>query len=262
MPAPSFFATEFRPKRTLVGVVDVATVRDAIIEEMLALTNPWTVVSGTEYQSPIDAALADQRYMRLLVSRISATRLQFHAKDQGGNTVYDGRIDFTTSCTAHLFVGARHVAVELVYGGPAYESAWCAVVDRTPFPHQSLGTYVAANAHRNSSGTVVDTGKADVAAMNDTAGLEGRVMMYSGLINIDRTSGGSIMPLPMEVRVELTSGVWRAAGKIPQMIVVPHDQSPGAELEVPFEEGSGFFYVLGKAKPNTAQAGRIAVRAS
>ena len=263
MTVPSIFASDFR-KLEVPDVADVQTALDKIVEELLALDDPWTLVSGTEYQSPVSASSADQRFMRVALSRISATRLGFHVKDQGGFTVFDGAIDISGTATVRIFAGPHHLVVEADSAGTK-ESCWGAIIDPSPYPLYSLGNYVAANAHRNAAGTVVGAGLADVAEMRDSESASvGRIaVFYNNSNDIPQTGGGAIPKLPAEIRTEPSTNVHRSAGYLPQMLVFPGNASPGSTIDVKLDASvTGKFFVLGKSSPTTQPQGRLAVRST
>lgn len=267
MSVPSTYDTDFR-YRELTGVTDMQTVLDAVVDELTAqlpAVSRWTSLGGGEYKVPAQDPTGANRFMTVILARISATRLKLLVKDKSGTTVYDGRIDFTASCTARIFTGPRHLVVEVEYGALVFESAFAVMVDPAPFALSSLDKYVVAYARRDSAGTQVGTDVADEAVMNDNligSGPIGRIAMFHGTLQGGLTSGGSEVVFPAEILVQYAGPQNRGAGKLYQFAVVPSTVSPAVVKTCLLDQGvAGEFHVLGKAaRASTHSSGKLAIR--
>ena len=265
MVVPSYFATPFR-RGTFSGITDVANAIPSIVAEITGLADPWTLVSGDEYESPIPAvtASADQRSMRVLFSAISPTRLGFHVKDANGQTVHDGSFDITSNAVMRVFSGPHQLVVEFEDAG-VKEMGYANILDITPFPISSLGTYVVGSTHRSAAGAVQQN-SIDECSMNDLGGVQdGRMGTFHTSISggiTGRTTGGSQMVLACEIHIEPAANVFRGAGKLVQMVLVETDLLPGDQVTVPLDDGiTGDFFILGRITV-AANAGKLAVRAA
>jgi len=269
MTVPSVFASDFR-YATLTGVTDVQTVMDKIDDEITAqlpTASRWTDLGSGVYKSPPQDPTDANRFMQVELIRDSATRLSFKIMDKSGSAIYDGAIDFTTSCDAKIWCGPYHLVVQLKYAGSTYEEAYAVMLDPTPFGLTMTPLFVIGYTRRNSTGTLVGNHYPDEAVLNDVYGASPvrRLTMCTpsavGATVNGQTAGGSNIAVPIECDAQVTSGQHRWAGRPYQFITGPLTLSPEAVITVPLDDGvSGDFEVLGKAAPAGGYNGCLAVR--
>src|SRR5512147_433054 len=92
MGVPAFLNSSYR-YFCRVGVSDVQQIIDDFQTEVLANGPPWTNPSAGLYKSPVDA---DGRWMDILLTKISASKLEMRLRDQLGQTICTRRINNTS----------------------------------------------------------------------------------------------------------------------------------------------------------------------
>jgi len=264
MTVPSFYNTDFR-RIEVAGSVDVQDVIDDIIDELtvqLPVASRWTALGGGEYRSPYQDPTGANRFMSVVLTRVSAVLMGFHIKDKNGTTIRNGSIQFTTSFTYRIWSGPYHLCVEFEYGTATYEQAYAVMLDPTPFGLQSIWPYVCAWTVRIANGTADVTAYANNCWMTDAVGANARIMM-SSLTSIDatlKTTGGNDIVLPAEVSVS-SSSTWYGAGKMYQFAVVSSLIAYKTAMTVPLDSGTtGQFEVLGRGSAGANNSGLLAIR--
>lgn len=266
MTVPALFSGELRFLDS-GGHTDVQTVIDAIALEITSLLEPWTLISADTYESPVPAATAsaDQRKMRLTITRVSISRIQWHGKDENGLTVFDGTFDMAlTPGTVRISCGPHHLCAEIEANGGVKEMAYMSLLDASPFPLDSIGAVVACTAHRNAGGSAIQLDFDEVRIQDVAPDGDGRIMGFNCTITggcTGFTTSGSFIVLPAEVRVEAVAGNHRNGGKLSQFIVVPNTLTPGDTITAPIGGGgAGQFFILGRDQGASTDGGRLAVR--
>lgn len=270
MTVPSQFDSTF-VYREIVGSTDMQDIHDLAVQAItgtlptgnnLDVADRWTSLGGGEYESPHQDPDGANRYMRVLLARESATRLQFHGKERNGSTIQDGRIDFTTSYTGRVWAGPHHLAIEVHYGaGPTYELAHMFMVDPLPVPYGAITPYVGVYTHRGSNGVGYGAGDVvDRATFTGGSPMGRCILMWSTRTGplTGKTTGGSVIVIPAVASLTNSGRL----GKIYQCVVVPKDSSAGEEFEALLDTGVVGVFKTSGANPVVATdaAGRLAYR--
>lgn len=275
MAPPSFLNTAFA-FQTVTGVTDVTTVRDAVIT-MITSTLPttatnvfpngqrWTIVSGTRYKSPVDAA---GRYMEVDFTRLSAGAMNWTVADPTGS-ITTTKMDLSGTTSAEISAGPGHLMVALLNAG-TWEVGRAFIADPTPEPLGSTNVYVYATSYRQTGGSLVTNGNNWTFwgfryLGGTTTGLSGAAVEASGVPLMPaqdttgtqlRTQAGSSIAVPQFVSIPLSAGndSLRNGGRLYQVITVDSSFTAGQDITVPIDTGStGVFRVPRTAVPGGAR---------
>lgn len=226
------FATSFYADQS-VGVTDVATILTKLSAILPAQTPAWVESPAGTFKSPVDAV---GRFFKIVVSRISATRLQWKVVDQNGVTVCDRAIDIDAGgTTINYWTGEAHAFIQSERATP--EPAWAGLIDETPYAQNAVNVYVFGNAYRNSAGTqdgaFVTTGTSFMID-NGTAGNQSRLRSWFayGVASLTLVDGtGALDFFPHDMCVNL-SGTYRFIGRAFQSWVCDSSIAVGTTKQV------------------------------
>lgn len=227
------FATSFYADQS-VGVTDVATILTKLTAILPAQTPAWVESPAGTFKSPVDAT---GRFFKIVVSRVSATRLQWKVLDQNGVTICDRAIDIDAGgTTINYWTGEAHAFIQSERATP--EPAWAGMIDETPYAQNAIGVYVFGNAYRSSAGT--QDGGFNVTGLlfandNGTPAVGSRIRLWSSygngtLTSVDGT--GALDFFPFDISINL-SGTLRFIGRAFQSYICDSSIAIGTTKQVP-----------------------------
>jgi hypothetical protein len=155
MTVPSCWNTDFRYD-SLVGVTDVSTIIAAVDTALRALG--WTDTSGTHVGPWISPTRADGVFMKIGMTRTSATRITYALSDQSNINVFAGTGAYLQDIDAggtpvQIYTGPLHFCVNSQRA--AQETFWCGFLDQTPDPLAvPRALLLSFNGPRTSDGTL------------------------------------------------------------------------------------------------------------
>jgi len=139
---------------TVLGLTDVESGGVGIISSMRSLlvggSLNWTEPSTALFKTPVDAA---GRFLDILVTRISATVIEWRVRDQAAVTICTRRFNLGTGA---LFIHGSTVGcyAEFVQTAQnAAENGRAFVLDVAPDQNADVSIYVVGNGFRNNAGT-------------------------------------------------------------------------------------------------------------
>ena len=263
MGVPTFLNSSYR-YFCRVGVSDVQQIINDFQAEVLANTPAWTNPSAGLYKSPVDA---DGRWMDVLLTKISASKLEMRLRDQLGQTLCTRRINNTSGAgnawTVHIITGQYHMNIS-VDSGTGWEGFGASMLDQTPEAQGSNARYVCGGGLRSNSDVIDSYWSAIRWFMmdNNAAAYAERVTQWYCTISAAAlfTLNGTRIIRPMG-HVDQA----RRADLLPQ---VPRPRLPvrarrdgiatGSKLTLPIDVGlSGLFFV---AAVPTGASSKVAIR--
>ncbi len=149
MTAPDFINDTICPwyYHQTTGMTDVNT----IISDLrtgLVTNLSWTEPTTALFKSPVDSA---GRFMDILVTRITATNVEFRIRDFRGSTLVTGRIQIDATASVNYFLTKFSMTVESLRA--TIEIAHAHILEQTPDEASSLSNYITGNTYRNASDT-------------------------------------------------------------------------------------------------------------
>lgn len=243
------------------GLADVETGGVGIITAMrnlLVTTLGWTEPSADLFKTPVDAA---GRFLDVLVTRISATALDWRVRNAAGVTVCTRRVVLSTGYV-HIFGSTAGVVVESIGTPNKMLTAFCFafLLDMAPNVPGDHVLYVFGGGRYNTSGTddnqsasagqgfAIDNG----ATGSQQRGLTSQTMAAAA-INF-YTSGGRQYYCHYPININF-SGTFRLAGCVPHMLKCSNQIHPGDERSMWLDENTyATFKVLGMTDVNNVRA--------
>jgi hypothetical protein len=270
MSTPSYLATDFL-KDTLLAIADVQSILDQLTTTLLTnlpVGSRWTQPVAGTYKSPPDAV---GRFMRVVVSRISATRMQFKAEDQNLTTIIDGTLDLSALGNARIYAGTYHLAIETQVGA-TYEFGHASLVDPRPEALNVSASYVIGNTERNAAGAQhpATTRCPDAWFMQDSGGVVTRrrsgylhgIDVTESQQDLKTTTGKEIvLPIPVAFANSALNKSFRA-GMLFQCLWVDQSHNALDQISPPIDVGViGIFEVMGRIKTNANNgSAKLAIR--
>jgi hypothetical protein len=270
--APSFLSTGFATVSlpgTTVDVTDIINAVATLLTTTLSATptplypsgERWTSLGGGAYQSPLDSA---GRWMKLILTRTSATRLKWDLYDPTGQVMNGvsggtncGEIDIAAGgSVVNIFGGPAHIVVEANNAG-TWETAMGVITDPSPEPLASSNVYVWGRARRDTTSGVVANSQnlqywlgrfmnGTTAGYNNLGAIVAMPSQFTTASHL-RTQAGSEVAAPQYITPWLGSGSVPGlnAGRLYQHVIVDGNQVPGVDLNIPIDTGlTGQFHVL------------------
>lgn len=255
------YASTFYVDQSL-AVVDVTTILTKLSAILPAESPAWTESPAGTFKSPVDAA---GRFMKVIVSRVSATRMQWKVVDQNGVTICDRTIDIDVAGdTVNYYHGQFHCVVVTERATPEPAHAW--ILDETPYAQNAVANYVCGNAFRTSAGSADGTGSGVGQLFAVDNGAAAQVVRYRGwLMRLDQTvitlvdGTGAEQFFPVDICINL-AGTFRFYGRQYQSYMCESGIAFGTTKQVPIDTTGlvlGTFKVLPLATLNGA---RVMVR--
>lgn len=264
MAIPNFLNSNYR-YLSVSGITDVQSIIDNLVGELVT-NGDWSVVSGGVGVSPTTLKSSvrpvDGAFIQVVITRNSATRIQYQAYDHGGLLINN-----QTSCQQDIdaggtevrfFTGTYHFCVDSIRATP--ECYDCGILDRSP---SAVGVpranYYSSQGPRSNTGTLSNQAVSSVFLLppGTTSYLSGGndgVVPRDPLVTSAQTSvTGAYITFPYE----LCSTIY-SMGRAYQAILVPSSLSFGTEITVTIDTGvTAVFKVVGRT---TTKDCRLAMR--
>lgn len=242
------------------GLADVETGGVGIItalRDLLVTTLGWTEPSTNLFKTPVDAA---GRFLDVLVTRISATALDWRVRNAAAATVCTRRVVLGTGYV-HIFGSTAGVVVEAI-GSPNHElTAHCFahLLDMSPNVPGDHVLYVYGGGRYNTSGTDDNTsasaGQGYCIDNGAAASLQRAWAPFSiaGVVANFFTSMGRPYFCHYPIYINFAATV-RAAGIIPHALMGTTQLRPGDERNMWLDENTyATFKVLGMSAVNNVR---------
>jgi len=107
----------------------------------------WSEPSANLFKSPVDA---NSRFMDILLTEISTTRLGWRVRDQNAVTICDRAFDIGASVTMNYFIGQHFAVVTNITGAELGQAFMLSLEPESQTVHAN---YTVATASRSSAGT-------------------------------------------------------------------------------------------------------------
>lgn len=250
MAVPSFLNWSYVYSSGL-GIDDVQDIMDDFATQAASVS--WTNPSAGLYQSPADSG---GRWMDILLTRTSATILEFRVRDHSGSTVGTRRLQISASAPTtnyNIFIGQCHAVITAHVPNQAAREYLMAFIP-DPDPEAASGcttTYVVMKGYRNTSTATVAQSVYDQwgAIDNGSAAYATRAQVwYNGASQVAWTTlnRGALIALPMGMNINV-SGTFRYLGRVPMCLLVSDSVvAIDAELQIPISSTTiGTFKVIG-----------------
>lgn len=267
MAVPDFLAHSFRYKVTL-AVTDVNTIISDLNAELV--TNPaaadkWTDLGGSgvgPFKSPV---AADGSYMKITLTRASATSLDIVVNDTNGLLV-------NNQTSNKIYIDAAGTTVRLVTGPDiclinsdraTQECFFCARLNIWPQdPLKVRASFIASMGPRNNAGTLQNQNWYNCFSLLQY-GTSYQSSIYSVNYSVDNPATESHLISVTGAYIFMpwlfVGGSYHLLmGRVPQMLLVDGNAVLGTEFTVPVDVGvNGTFRVFGLT---AAQYRRVATR--
>jgi len=223
---------------TVLGLTDVESGGVGIISSMRTLlvggTLNWTEPSTALFKSPVDGA---GRFLDILVTRISATVIEWRVRDQGATTICTRRFNLGTGA---LFIHGSTVGcyaefVQISQNG--LENGRAFVLDVAPDQNSDVTVYVVGNGFRNNAGTNDSQGDCYgeyFAIDNGAAGSVNRTFLMNtvqGTAVSHITAAGKWLFREEAIEINF-GGSLKWAGRIPHMVLCSSIFNGGDERDI------------------------------
>ncbi len=259
MAVPTYLAASFSYLETAL-ITDVADLITAIADELVNQNDPaWTDMGGGVYKSPVDGS---GRWIDITLTRIAASNLNMKARDSGGNTICEGRMQIGSGKVCRIFSGQFHFHVETVVPGASAEYIRAGILDLSPESQTAHTQWCYAHTYRTTADAIrgnVHHGQTfmwDNAAYTEANRATG-IMILSGQATYLSPSGG-YMFFALCVLAKApgdATNYWYAGRPYNYLIGDPSRLTPGAEFTIPIDVGTfGTFKVSGLASSTYSQA--------
>lgn len=156
MTVPNFLASSFYYNQN--AITDVATIITDLRTILTSTNNPpWTEIGSLTgvFQSPVDSA---GRFMRVSLTRVTATRLNVILQDQNLFTLFNREMQIPASAEVYYHTGQYHLVVEAPNGTGVADHIYAFLLDPSPYALNSSANYVIGNAYRNNGGSIDGNG--------------------------------------------------------------------------------------------------------
>lgn len=255
MPASYWSGTAL--KTALINVTDCQSVIDAMVLQMtstLPAAERWTSLGGGEYKSPVDAAGFS---MRLVLTRLSATRIGLLVKDHNGATPIagssNGALNIDSGVNVWVFSGPRHWAIATSSDSGNRRCAYASILDPSPEPLDAHTRRIAFHVPRSEAGTINDgVGDSVENIICQDYGGWGYLLRIVGPF-IGGTSAefrfpdGAYCSIGALVASHVSAANCAAAGYMNQFAIIDRGNADYTEVDVPVDTGvAGKFFVLPK----------------
>jgi hypothetical protein len=222
---------------TVLGLTDVESGGVGIISSMrtlLVTTLGWTEPSANLFKTPVDGA---GRFLDILVTRISATVVEWRVRDQAGVTVCTRRFNLGTGA---MFIHGSTVGCYAEFVQTAQnglENGRAFVLDVAPDGNADVSLFVVGNGFRTAAGA--NDGAGDVygeyfAIDNGASATLNRTFFLStdsGQTPAHLTSAGKFL-FREEAIVINFAGTVKWAGRIPHMVLCSSLFNGGDERDI------------------------------
>jgi hypothetical protein len=145
----------------IYGITDVETGGVGIITTFRAQAVTglgWTEPSTALFKTPVDAA---GRWFDVLLTRISATVLEYRMRNSSGTTITTRRIQITAGFAVRFFTNTMGFLIEAIQADPASsETLQGHMLDQSPNLQSDVSNYVIMAGRRNN--TSVDDGSGNI----------------------------------------------------------------------------------------------------
>jgi hypothetical protein len=244
MAIPTFLNTTFR-YLSVASVLDVAVIITNFRAEVLALG--WTEPSANLFKSPVDV---DGRFMDILLTPVSTTRLGWRVRNPAALTICDRTIDIDVlGSEVRIFTGLYHAVVENVRATREIGQAY--LVDESPDTQTSHSNYVVASGYRTSAGVVDALGTTAGILFALDAGVSTSAARVMCLVNTAATvvpkltPSGDQIAAPAEISANM-GGVQRMIGRLFQVYIADGGLAFDAEVTFPIDTATNaVFKVIG-----------------
>lgn len=231
MTVPAFLNSSHR-YLSVPGVTDVDDIITNVRSELVTNGDPaWTEPSTALFKSPVDA---QSRWFDVLLTKISATKLEIRVRDDTGTTIFTGRIWIDAGGTEiKIYSGEYHLSIDACRA--TYENFRCGILDLSPQAQDAWGNAVYASAYRDSG----DSTWGDRFYTASWNGISNYACVLMPLTNDDSPIGsdpaGNVISWPAFVRY--SGALAQLRGRFYQGLLVPYTLANGVELTVPIDTG-------------------------
>ena len=183
MTSPAIFETGNYFRQT-IGLTSTATMVTDF--RTVAVTNAlWTEPSTKLFKTPVDA---DGRFMDVLLTETSTTRLGWRVRDQNAVTICDREIDISGTVTIDYYAGPHFAAISNITNS---EVAHAFILSEEPESQIVHTVYTIGNAFRTSAASNDGTGN----TVGQYYALDNGVSTFASRIIANTTTGGTAIPL-------------------------------------------------------------------
>lgn len=241
MTVPNFLASSFYYSLGSSPITDVATIITDVRTILTSTNNPvWTEpVSGT-FQSPVDSA---GRFMRITLTRVTATRLNVILQDQNLLTIINRELQIPATAEVYYLTGQYHFAIEVPNGTAVADHISCFMLDPSPYALSASQTYVMGNAYRAAGGSIDGQGTTMDQFYMIESGAPAVRQRIRAVYNTTSTAIGLIdfqgnpQIFPCDIWTQPSGiGVW--GGKPYQMYLVPTSIGAGTIKKIALDDGT------------------------
>ena len=251
MAAPDFLNSSVIPfyYHQTTGITDVNTIisdiRTAVVTNL-----SWTEPSTALFQSPSDSS---GKFLDVLVTRISATNLEFRTRDYRGATLFTRRIQIDATASVNYFANKYGLTVESLRATP--EICLSTLLDPSPSGLGDIDNRITGTGYRSNADSQ-DGGGASAGILftfdNGNATNANRMMMTGrGFDNVDRgfINGAGTFTHTDWIIIINQSGSNRHTGRPYQMLVCDTSIAFGTDKIIPIDDAgnTGTFRVIGYA---------------
>jgi len=236
-------------------VTDVNTIIGDIrtsLTSTLPSADRWTESPSGTFKSPPDLR---GRFMKVTLTRTSATRLAFQLSDFNSFQIVNGEIDVAVAGSpVNMYTGPYHLYIEANNGG-AWEFARATLTDPRPEALDAHPFCTFGNSSRNSSGTLLSNANHPDywCFLQEDSTIVTNVQWgtHPTHYNDDTANGhcqsesGADIACPLVLCTRSSSlNDYYPAGKAFQAVYVSRDNAPGVQMSIPIDVGvTGNFQV-------------------
>lgn len=243
------------------GMTDVNTIITSV-RTILVTNLGWSEPTTARFKSPPDAA---GKFIDVLLTRVTATNIEFLMRDYRGATVYDRRIQIDATAAVNYFCTIHSFVVESLRA--TSEIAQGALLDVVPSSINEIDNRCVGTAFRNTSDTNDGSGSGVgglFAFDSGTATFTNRGVQQSQEISgtsIVQQTGASTIIYRDYLQAITQAGTIRVSGRWPQALIGDSTIAFSSDKTVPIDDGgsTGVFRCVGLT---TVGNGRLLLRKS
>lgn len=257
MAAPDFLNSVLVPFLYLqtVGMTDVATIITDLRTQLVTNLG-WTEPSTALFKSVPDSS---GKFLDILVTRISATNLEFRVRDFRGSTLFTRRIQIDATASVNYFLNTRGACVESLRA--TAEIMWTGLLDPSPSSLSDIDNRIYGSAYRSAADGIDGQGGSVGAHFcfdNGVASIGSRIWSWGNNFN------GNVVPFTMgsgsltyrDNFMWITSATRRYAGRSYHTLLCDSGIAFGSDKIVPLDDAgnTGTFRVIGLALTSSMRA--------
>lgn len=244
-------------------VTDVNTIISDFQTRVTGQSPAWTVPVAGTFKSPVDGV---GRFFEVVLTRLSATQLEFKVLDQNGATVCDRSIEIAVAGNAvNYYTGQFHAWIEIEQA--TQEVGQAGILDETPLAQNAINDYVWGNGYRNAGGSIDGQGGnvgQEFAIDNGSSNVQSRIRGWGsatsgGTVGL-KDAAGNLQYFPADMFINV-GGVVGWVGRMYQAYMCDASIAFGTSKTIPIDTTGlvlGTFRVIGLATGTFNM--RIAVR--